>query len=707
MPPITAERGPRRALLALALALAATLAPAAPALASTLSVDDDGADCPNARFTSLQAAIDQAAPYDTVAICAGTYKETAPAFEGTGRNGLLIRKNLTLKGAGADKVFIRPSATPTDTLAGDSPTLLDGGGNVITIARQSLGSTDESEISVTISGVTVQSPDVYAEAGIAFNNTSGRVIDSVVGPLRRATTSSELSSRPLGWGIVASNSFIGTESTGEPRRRVHVERTRVTGYQAGGIRIDAARQATPNTRSGMVEVGEVVDTEIQGAGSDPLIPQTGLEFHAGARGAIDGSRITANFFPSNQRQSAGILLTDANTTGANWTAGDSIITGNGYGVFNANIDNSAIRVGAPADATDNYWGPGGHPVEAPSSPSTGVEGVSGNDSNGADSVLVDPFLSVAPSLTTGPAPVTDLAPTVAIGDPAAGSVLPTDAPTAANVAAGDDYGVKSVALKLGGTVVGTDTSAPYEFSFTPPASTAGTTQTLTATATDSSGQTTDDTITVSIRGTAGGGGMATTPDSPGSPLSPAGSGENLPPLLLRSVGGLGSASVRPEKGFDLTLDTAEATRATYKLGGKVVCAPAAAPFRCAYKPTTADIGRKQLTITIADDRGRTTSRELTLTIQRFRNAAVKARAVTKSGGRTKVSGTLVRPARVSAARGCAAGSVAVRVGKRKAAAKLTRRCRFSLVVGARGKTTVRFRGNAVLLPSKTKKVKVG
>ena len=62
-------------------AVIAALAPST-AFASTWTVDDDKADCPNARFTSIQAAVDQAAPWDTVVICAGLYLEQSTPTAG-------------------------------------------------------------------------------------------------------------------------------------------------------------------------------------------------------------------------------------------------------------------------------------------------------------------------------------------------------------------------------------------------------------------------------------------------------------------------------------------------------------------------------------------------------------------------------------------------------------------------------------------------
>ena len=48
---------------------------AAPAVARTLNVDDDKAECPGAAYTSIQEAIDDAGEGDTVRICSGLYSE--------------------------------------------------------------------------------------------------------------------------------------------------------------------------------------------------------------------------------------------------------------------------------------------------------------------------------------------------------------------------------------------------------------------------------------------------------------------------------------------------------------------------------------------------------------------------------------------------------------------------------------------------------
>ena len=54
---------------------------------NTLIVDDDAADCPDAAFTSIQAAVDAAGPGDQIKVCPGTYQEQVRI--GPGKDGLL------------------------------------------------------------------------------------------------------------------------------------------------------------------------------------------------------------------------------------------------------------------------------------------------------------------------------------------------------------------------------------------------------------------------------------------------------------------------------------------------------------------------------------------------------------------------------------------------------------------------------------------
>lgn len=434
---------------AAAAAVIAVLAPST-AVASTWTVDDDKADCPNASFTSIQAAVDQAAPWDTIVICPGSYEEqstpthhnNSPVQAGA-RNGLTITKPLTIRGAGADKVTIRPASSLAPTLAGSAPYLRDGGGNVVTVSRQSLGSTDDNENFVDISGVTIESPDVAAEAGVAFFNTSGRIANSVIGPIRATDAH--------GWGLVMTNSLQGAEAG--VRRQVRIEGSLVT----GGALFDDARgadgAATTTVRSGIVAYGHVTGSRIEGP----------VTYTYGQRGTITGSELTGP-----------LTLTDAETgpDPSNPAVRAFSVTGSSL----VSLANSGPGI---ALASGNWWGCAGcvtttGPVDAGSP------------------------LASAPAPLSVPAPTPDAAPTGAIVDPYGPTTVAWDETIYPVVVATDDFGVKSVALTANGQPVATLDRAPYEFEYRPAYEHIGQDVTLTATITDSSGQTSTVSTEISV-----------------------------------------------------------------------------------------------------------------------------------------------------------------------------------------------------------------
>src|SRR6267378_717941 len=62
---------------------------------NTLIVDDDRADCPDAAFTSIQAAVDAAGPGDKIKVCPGTYQEQVRI--GPGKDGLSLFSQVPLQ----------------------------------------------------------------------------------------------------------------------------------------------------------------------------------------------------------------------------------------------------------------------------------------------------------------------------------------------------------------------------------------------------------------------------------------------------------------------------------------------------------------------------------------------------------------------------------------------------------------------------------
>ena len=122
----TATPALRRALVP--AALCALLAGATEAQAATLVVDRDRAQCANARFTSIQAAVDAARPKDQIRVCPDRYSER-----------VVIDKPLTVKGdAGAVQAVDCFQATASQPGARDRArqAILDPAGDGFTIALE-------------------------------------------------------------------------------------------------------------------------------------------------------------------------------------------------------------------------------------------------------------------------------------------------------------------------------------------------------------------------------------------------------------------------------------------------------------------------------------------------------------------------------------------------------------------------------------------
>jgi hypothetical protein len=461
--------------------------------AGVWTVDDDGAQCPNAQFEHIQEAVEFASPWDTIVVCPGVYAESStpvnsalnPVAPGA-QNGLTINKPLKIVGAGAGLVTIKPAGP--GSLAGTEAFLRDGGGNVVTVSRQSLGSTEYDEEFVDISGVTIESGVASAEAGVAFFNASGRISDSVIGPIAKAGSA--------GWGVVETNSLQGAGS-GTAERQVTITGSRIFGYGAGGVLFDGGRgkdseTATINSSAGIKQVGYVSGTTIEGSGGTSAIEQDGIVYNAGASGSVTGSVIMKN--KGQVGQSVGILLSKAAGGGAGVKVSGSYIAGNGaYGLYNGDAALTTPS-STPTDATGNWWGTNGTPAETITvlGPPD-VEGVSG-----AGSVTFAPVAGSIPTVPPVPSALPDQAPVGALVEPGDGETVESGEAIEPVVFAEDDYGVKSVSLTADGVPVGATAEAPYAFSWTPSAAEIGTSVHLVATITDSSGQVTTSSVTVPV-----------------------------------------------------------------------------------------------------------------------------------------------------------------------------------------------------------------
>ena len=709
------------ALSASALALTA----AGPAAAATLTVDDDRAQCASAGYTSIAAAVDNATTDDTINVCDGTYVEGTGAV---GTNALTIDKSLTIKGAGASKVFIQPTVAGTGRIAnnpvGGTVPLRNGVGSVIGIGLAA-GGTIRTNVNIT--GVTVRSPGVVSEAGIAYYNSSGSVANTRV----TGMTGTGVGANPgTGWGIThVTNQQLEAQPAADIPSRVPrtltVSSSRIDGYNQGGVLVDGATDAAPTTRSNTINALTMTGSEVVGAGdtTSAAFGQIGLQSSYGARAVVSGSSIRDNQNSTDPTLAYGVKLVDSDnslvagsTTSTQTRFSGNAIQNNSRGLFNFNADGTTENTAARVLAETNWWGVATGPVVNPATqplPGNPVSGPANNDAaTGSDSVDFRAFRTTAPAIATTPPAAADAAPTVSV------SAAPTTVAPGQTVRivakAADDQGVAKVDFLRNGTSVATLTAPPYAVDYTPGTAEAGTTQTFTALVTDSSGQTASATVVITVTqpssgtgaGTPAGAGTsvpATGTVTPSSTAGPAQVGVKLP-ATISSKGSLLSVAPSAPAGV---------REVSFAIGKRVVCRVTAAPYRCRLLPIGSDVGTRTVSVTVIDTLGRRSVTTRRVRFARFAPAAplltVRPTSDATDPRRFTFSGRLRRPARVTVAQTCR-GTVRItlRAGKRVVATrrvKLGKGCRYkgALSVSAAklagaGKltATATFGGNSVV-----------
>jgi hypothetical protein len=264
----------------------------------------------------------------------------------------------------------------------------------------------------------------------------------------------------------------------------------------------------------MKQVGYVKNVVVEGSATvsekatTEATAQTGIQVADGATATITGSLIANNRDAAEPRKAVGVLLTDAETLNGGFSISGSRIVGNSYGLFDAEAKNELVREGAPATATNDYWGTAGTPVVGATiftrtepTPKTFVgtfeEGVSPADAATNPSVITSPLLGAAPTVpTVGVQP--DLDPVGEIVNPVGGEAVEAGVAVEPVVFTEDDYGIRSVSLKANGVPVGSKVQAPYAFAWTPTAGQIGSSVHLEATITDSGGHVVTSEVTVPV-----------------------------------------------------------------------------------------------------------------------------------------------------------------------------------------------------------------
>lgn len=660
---------------------AACLGAAPAAQAAQIIVDDNGAQCPGAGFTTIQSAVNAAAAGDTVAVCAGTYTE---GTAGAGNNALSINKSVNIRGVGADSVIIQPAGDvgepdPNPPGNGVGPSFRDARGNVVSVG--STTATGATAVTVNISGVTVRGNDRYVESGISYLNANGGVSNSRVTGIVQTQGTGGLGRFGIlqrGFGILALSTTAGNYA-------FTLANSELDAFNKAALLVDSNSVAASKFQ------GTITDNRIQGGGKiTPGLGQNGVQVSQGAGAVLTGNTITdVNFVDPNTAQDSatGILLfaADLTTTSAN----ANNIQGNSYGL--ANRDINFLPRTTPVSAVNTWWG-------NPNGPAIGAQATDrGDPVDAPPAVTATPFRTTPLAQAAAPGTPTDSAPTVAITAPADGGTVTPGVATAVAANASDDNGVVGVTFRKGATVLGTDTTAPYTATYTPTAAEAGTSQAIIATAQDTKGQTSTSVVSVRVAG-----GANAPEDRPPSVAftSPA---ENA---LLPASGTTLTAAATDDRGV---------ANVRFIDDNQTVCVDSSAPFTCAYRPGAGDVGRNTLVAIATDGSGQTAAAIRTVRVNLFVPRSLSSRVSPtrdrRASYRFTTRGTLSLPTPITKAQGCRSGQVSVQVKRGKTTlstrrANLRRDCTYSTTVtfssrrrlGRTGRLrfTARFTGNAIL-----------
>jgi hypothetical protein len=354
--------------------------------------------CPGgAHFSTIQSAIDAAHPGDTVKVCPGTYAEGSGQ---PGSNALTITKSLTLAGAGASQVTIKPRNNGGQ-IAEPSPDIRDGKGDIIAVAG-----TSGAPVTVHISGVTVDAAGVYATAGVVFVDAQGSIDHSLITGLDTDESANGYQvpggfrSNQFGYGVAQVSTAQSPEE-----RVLTIDHTRVARYNALGVLVTGAggraeltndqvvgRNLCQNYNDPTAGGPTVIDGDCESSSGSPPIPpplplttgplfgQDGVRVTDGAAVEMTGDTVSSNLvngtgapiqsiyppapdndpYPlgdhaennQNLRLAAGVRLVGAGPSSIT----DSNITDNAFGVLNTTGDGTSPNTATPVTATNDWWG---------------------------------------------------------------------------------------------------------------------------------------------------------------------------------------------------------------------------------------------------------------------------------------------------------------------------------------------------------------
>jgi TusA-related sulfurtransferase len=295
----------RRALLlgaaaaALVAVLLAARGPATTVAQTTLFVDDDGAQCPGA-FSTIQAAVNAAAPGDTIHVCNGRYRESVD-----------IQKSLILEGD-VDTVVTTPGPVTSNTtiITVRNTTNVEIRNLVIGFPYDLAAQTPSGQPDLSVETNGPAAPGIQFR-GIVYSNATGSVHDVNVARIRGAIDANGVPDPDMATQDSRSVVVAGGSS-------VEIFNLTTTDYGNVGITV------TDSGTSARIE-----SVQIEGFGNQlaesQLVVQRGIEVRNGASAVILGNGLENNWHTGAQtRVAADIALENAGLSqvGGGFTMGE-------------------------------------------------------------------------------------------------------------------------------------------------------------------------------------------------------------------------------------------------------------------------------------------------------------------------------------------------------------------------------------------------